>query len=175
MFIFFLCGAPQLFEDAPIDLTLAGSMVTRKVHAPVDMNYHLQAAFEFPSTTVRVNDQVIGQNYTKHCMGLAVSNFDLVSGERIRYEDIPDIERSELGHPIPFRVVIRTANDRSIVVEETFESLCTRGWSEKFKFRDIAWVHLPIGDYVVDVTNLEAQPDLNNVNTTISLRGLTSK
>lgn len=169
MFVLFLCGAPRLFSDEPIDLTIAGSTVTRSVTAPIDMIYGLEVTFEFPSTEARHNDHVVGSTYANLCMGLV--SHDTPEFERIRYEDIPDIQRRVLGVPIPFKVVVRQAKDGSVVVEGTFESLCTTGWSANSKHRDIAWVRLPIGDYIAEVTNLQAQSGLLGVHTTISLHG----
>lgn len=176
LFVLFLCGAPRLFEDIPIDLPVAGATVTREVHASVDMNYGLQMTFKFSSNEARLNDHIVGTAYDKRCMGLLASNFDPVGVERIHAEDIPDRERNGLGRLIPFRVTIRTAKDHSVIVEQTFESLCNSGHNgQNEKYRDIAWIHLPIGDYVVDVTNLQAQPDLLGVRSTLSFHGLQSK
>src|ERR1041385_2875334 len=44
-----------------------------------------------------------------------VGHFDTPGIDRLRYEDIPDIERRVLGLPIPFRVVVRKESDQSVV------------------------------------------------------------
>lgn len=176
LFVLFLCGAPRLFEDVPIDLSVAGATVTREVHASVDMNYGLSLTFKFSSNEARLNDHIVGNNYTKSCTGLLTSNFEPVGVEYIHAVDIPDTERKWLGHLIPFRVSIRTATNQSVIVDQTFESLCNSGHNgQNEKYRDIAWIHLPIGDYVVNVTNLQAQPDLLDVHSTLSFHGLQSK
>ena len=174
MFVLFLCGAPSPFSDEPVDLTITGTTVRQSITIPVEMNYALALTFEFPSDEARLNDQIVGGNYTRSCMGL-VSHFDIPGIERIRYEDIPDIERRVLGLPIPFKVVVRKETDDSVIVDQTFESLCTTGWSEKKKYRDIAWLQLPSGYYIVEVTNLHGQPDLTGVKTTLALRGIQHK
>lgn len=174
LFVLFLCGAPRLFSDEPIDLTIEGFSVTRSVTASIDMTYELVMTFEFPSNEARLNDQIVGDNYTKSCMGLV--SHEIPGIERIRYEDIPDIERRVLGRPIPFNLVVRKATDHSVIVDQTFQSLCCSGHNaQKEKYRDIAWVRLPIGDYIAEVTNLQGQPDLTGINTTISFRGLQRK
>ena len=104
-----------------------------------------------------------------------VGHFDTPGIDRLRYEDIPDIERRVLGLPIPFRVVVRKESDQSVVLDQTFESLCTTGWSKRTKYRDIAWLRLPSGYYMAEVTNLHEQPDLTGVKTTLTLRGIEHK
>jgi Domain of unknown function (DUF5625) len=174
MIVLFLCGAPRLFSDEPIDLTIGGSSFTRSVTAPIDMTYALVLTFEFPSVEARLHDQIAGSTYANLCMGLV--SHDTPEFERIRYEDIPDMQRRVLGLPIPFKVVVQKATDGSVMVDHTFQSLCiTSIDGRKKKQRDIAWLQLPIGDYTVKVTNLQAQSDLPNVHTTISLHGKQAK
>lgn len=172
MFVLFLCGAPMPFSDEPIDLTVAGTTVTKSITIPVEMNYALQMTFEFPSVEARLADQIVGENYTRSCIGL-VSHFDIPGIERIRYEDIPEIERSVLGVSIPFKVVVRSTTDRAVLVDQTFQSLCVTGHNgEKEKYRDIAWLRLPSGYYIAEITNLQEQSGLTGVKTTISFHGI---
>ena len=174
MFVLFLCGTPSPFSDEPVDLTTTGTTVRKAITIPVEMSYALAVTFEFPSDEARLNDQIVGSTYAQSCMGL-VSPDDIPELERIRYEDRPDMERRLLGLPIPFHVVVRKATDHSVIVDHTFESLCTTGWSEKTKYRDIAWLQLPSGYYIAEVTNLHGQPDLTGVKTTLALSGIQRK
>lgn len=170
MFVLFLCGTPSPFSDEPVDLTITGTTVRKSITIPVEMNYGLALTFEFPSVEARLNDKIVGSTYANLCMGLVSA--DTPEFERIRYEDIPDMQRSGLGLPIPFKVVVRKETDGSVMVDHTFQSLCITGHNaEKEKYRDIAWLQLPIGDYTVEVTNLQGQSGVSGVKTTLALRG----
>jgi hypothetical protein len=170
MFALFLCAAPYPFEDEPVDLTTAGSTIRKSITIPAEMTYVLEVAFEFPSDEARLKDQIVGSNHARSCLSF-VSDFDIPGVDRIRYEDIPDIERRQLGSLIPFHVVIRKKADQSVVVDRTFESLCTTGLGEKTKYREIAWMKLPRDYYALEVTNLHGQPGLTGVKTTMNLHG----
>lgn len=160
MWIASLCAFPPLFSDEPIDIAATGATIKKPFHAPVEKSYPLAVTFEFPSLEARLNDQVVGDRYSDKCQG------------DIRYEEIPEIQRKGLGRPILFRVVLRKAADRSVVLDRTFVSLCTTSHDGKnSKTRTIGWFPLEIGDYVAEVSNLEAQSGLPGVKTTISLYG----
>ena len=149
MFVLFLCGAPWPFSDEPVDLSVAGATVTKSFTAPVDISYALAVTFEFPSVEARLNDQIVGDRFSEDCLGN-------VRFGASRYEEIQEIKRIGLGLPIPFKVVIRKLTDRSVIVDQTFQSLCissSNGESEKT--RDIAWLQLPIGDNLVEVTSVQ--------------------
>ncbi|HYD61685.1 MAG TPA: DUF5625 family protein [Noviherbaspirillum sp.] len=155
-----LCAFPPLFSDAPIELAVAGATVTRSFTVPVEKGYPLALNFRFPSVEARLGDQIVGDRHDEKCNGKA------------RYEEIPEIQRSGLGRPIPLKVVVRKTADRSVVVEQTFESLCiTSHNGTNAKTRTIGWLTLPIGDYIAEITNLQAQPGFSGVVTTVSLYG----
>lgn len=160
MWIAGLCAFPPLFSGEHIDLSLTGASITRSFQVPVEKNYPLAVTFEFPSIEARLADQVVGDRYSEKCQG------------DIRYEEIPEAQRKGLGQPIPFRVVIRKAENRAVVFDKTFVSLCRTSHDLKnSKTRTIGLVPLTVGDYVAEVTNLEAQSILPGVKTTISLYG----
>jgi hypothetical protein len=160
MWIAGLCSFPPLFAEEPIGLNAAGASITKPFHAPVEKSYPLAVSFYFPSTEARLKDQVVGDRFDNNCQG------------ETRYEDIPEIQRKGLGRPIPFKVVIRKKADSSIVLSRTFVSLCVTSHDGKSgKTRIVGWLPLPIGDYIAEVTNLEAQPGLATVSTVLSLYG----
>jgi len=160
MWILTLCAFPPLFSGEPINLNKAGATVIRSFTVPVEKSYPLAVTFEFPSVESRLNDQIVGDRFSENCQGI------------IRYDEIPEIKRHGLGLPIPFKVIVRKAADRSIVIDQTFESLCeTSSNGTNAKTRTIGWLALPTGNYIVEVTNLQVQPNLTDVNTTISLYG----
>ncbi len=160
MWIAGLCSFAPLFADEPLGLNVAGASITRAFHVPVEKSYPLALSFHFPSTEARLKDQIVGDRSDNNCQG------------DVRYEDIPEIQREGLGRPIPFKVVIRKKADSAIVLSRTFVSLCVTSHDGKSrKTRIIGWLPLPIGDYIAEVTNLQAQPGLTTVSTVLSLYG----
>ena len=160
MWIAGLCAFPPLFSGEHIDLSVTGASVTKSFDAPVEKSYPLAVTFEFPSIEARLSDQIVGDRYSDKCQG------------EIHYEKIPEVQRKGLGRPIPFRVVIRKAVDRSVVLDRTFVSLCVTSHNGKnAKTRTIGWLPLAVGDYVAEITNLEGQSSLHGVKTEISLYG----
>lgn len=158
MWIAGLCAFPPLFSGEPIDLSHEGASIIRSFHAPVEKGYLLAVKFDFPSTEARLADKVVGDRYSEMCQG------------EIPHSDIPDAQRKGLGQPIPFRVVIRKAADRAVILDRTFISLClTSDDGKNSKTRTIGWVQLAVGDYMAEITNLERQSGLPSVKTTISL------
>ena len=163
MWVTSLCAFPPLFSDVPIKLAVTNATATSTFTAPVDKIYPLDITFEFPSVEARINDQIVGDRYIETCIG------------NVRYDEMPEVQKKGIGRPIPFKVVVLKAADRSIVINQTFESKCITSHNGTEKIRTIGWLRLPVGDYVAEVTNLQAQSDLSNVTTTISLDGGSGK
>lgn len=160
MWIVGLCAFPPLFSEEYIDLSVTGASITKSFEVPVEKSYPLAVTFEFPSTEARLSDQIVGDRYSDKCQG------------DIRYEDIPEAQRKGLGQPIPFRVVIRKAADRSVVLDRIFVSLCETSHNGKSaKTRTIGLLPLLVGDYVAEITNINGQPSLSGIKTAISLYG----
>lgn len=153
-----LCAVSPPFSGVPIDLAHSGTRMTKSFRVPVAKQYLLARTFQIASVEARLADQAVGDRFDRNCEG------------KIRYEDIPERERIGLGRPIPFRVVVRRAADRSVLVDETFVSLCLVSHDgHGAKTRTIGWLALPVGDYMAEVTNLQAQPALAAVGASISL------
>lgn len=159
MWITTLCGFPPLFADEPMALSREGSSITREFEAPVDLKYPLTIDFEFESTQARLDDAIVGERFDENCWGTK------------RHEQIPEQQREGLGRPMPFRVVIRHAADRAVVLDRVFTSLCITSHRDNVKRRTIGWLELPRGHYTAEVTNLEAQAGLEHVVTRVSLVG----
>ncbi|NML18259.1 DUF5625 family protein [Azohydromonas caseinilytica] len=159
MWITALCGFPPLFADEPIALSREGSTITREFEAPVDLKYPLNIDFEFESTQARLDDSIVGYRFDANCWG------------NKRYDDIPERQREGLGRPMPFRVMIRHAADRAVVLDRVFDSLCITSHRDNLKTRTIGWLELRRGQYTAEVTNLEAQAGLEHVVTRVSLVG----
>jgi hypothetical protein len=155
-----LCAFPPLFSEH-IDLNTPGTSITKSFRVSLETSYRLAVDFEFPSNEARLSDQIVGDRYSEKCRG------------DIHYEEIPEVQRGGLGQPIPFRVVIRTTADHTVVLDRTFVSLCVESHDgNKEKTRTIGgWLPLAIGDYVAEITNLEGQSGLQDVKTKIYLSG----
>ena len=163
MWITTLCSFPPLFSNEPITLLTSDAMISKAFFAPVSKSYALAITFEFPSTQARIEDQVVGTRFDKNCYGTTP------------YEEIPEAKRLGLGRQIPFKVTVRNAKNQVIVDEKIYHSLCVTGHMGAKKSRTIGWLTLKRGKYTIEVTNLQAQPDLLNVNTQISLHAGYSK
>lgn len=155
MWLTSLCVFPPLFSDEPIELSVKDSSTTKIFKVPVDKKYQLTVSFEFESIQKRLEDQIVGK--TGDC-------------SNVIYEEISESSRKDYGRPIPFKVVVRRADDRAIVLDKEFVSLCVAYHDLKtIKGRTIGWIELPRGKYVAEVTNLVAQSGLKNTKTKVSL------
>ena len=153
MWIVGLCVFPPLISDVSLPLSSAGAAATASFSVPVDKNYQFILEFEFGSTEARLQDKIVGSNYRAEC----------------EKEPAALLGNPEYGRPIPVRVVIRKAQDRSIVVDRNFISLCMLGHMSNKKSRGVGWVTLARGDYTVEIANLVAQDHLADIKTSISL------
>jgi hypothetical protein len=112
----------------------------------------------FSSTEARLRDEMVGDGQTS---SFCTSNID--------HDAIPKRERSGLGLPIPFKVVVRTEPGGTPVVEETFHSLCTMGHMTNYKIRNMSRLYLNEGNHRIEVYNLEPQPAFAGVKVQMSL------
>ena len=161
MFVATLCEFPPLIPNEPFALTTAGTTVTKEFEAPVDKAYSFELVFEFPSGTKRLNDQLVGSWPLEYC------------GDNVKYEDIykdiPETQRIKMGHPIPIRIIVRNSVDRSIVVDQSYMTLCSSGFTDTMKWRPIGRVTLNRGKYIAEITNLQSQPAFNTAKTMFTL------
>ena len=148
-----LCVFPPLIPNISLPLGHAGTAVTQPFFVPVDKKYLWTLNFEFTSVEARLDDKIVGSNFDSRCLSAPES---LNS-------------RSEFGRPIPIRIVVRRANDRTVVVDTAFQSLCIHGHVDNKKSRAVGWVELTRGEYIAEITNVVAQRDLSGVVTTVSL------
>lgn len=153
MWIAGLCFFPPLIGNTAFPLNAVGSTVSAPFAVPVDKSYQFVLQFEFSSTEARLQDKIVGSSYRTEC-----------DKDPAALTDKP-----EFGRPIPIRVVIRNAKDRSIVTDEKFTSLCVLWHVDNKKTRGIAWVKLTRGEYIAEVTNLTAQDGLASIKTFIAL------
>jgi hypothetical protein len=157
MFIAFLCSFPPLINNQPVSLETAGMVLSTPFTVRVDKSYGFELEFVFPSVEARLRDEIVGSRYDVYCKG------------DVRYEDIPKTETNGLGRPMPFQVVVRRKSDRVVVLDRSFQSLCTFAHVDSKKYRYIGWVPLPAGEYIAEIFNLAPQSGLEGVKTNISL------
>ena len=153
MWIAGLCTFPPLINDASLPLSSAGAAVTTPFSVPVDKDYKFILEFEFKSAEARLRDMIVGGSYRTEC----------------EKEPAALLGKPEYGRPIPVRVVVRKAKDRTVVIDQQFTSLCVVGHVANRKSRGIGWVSLTRGEYTAEITNVDAQEDMTDIKTSISL------
>ncbi|KJC44755.1 hypothetical protein UP09_13875 [Bradyrhizobium sp. LTSP885] len=158
MWITGFCAFAPLIPATEVSLRDPGLILSREFHAPVDTSYLLNLRFVFPSTESRIKDRLVGDGRTS----------DYCDSD-IQYDAIPDHERSGLGLPIPFRVVVRSEPEGASVVERTFHSLCHAAHARNDKHRTIGRLDINRGSYRIEVTNLQPQIAFGDIKTEISL------
>jgi hypothetical protein len=159
MFISNACAFPPLVLHEPLSLTTAQSSASAAFTVKVEKTYTIALAFEFPDVAALGRDQVVGSRYDSNCE------------PGVKFEDIPAVQREGLGNPIAVHVVVRRRSDQALVIDQDFTSLCLVGTATATptKSRQVGRIALTRGDYVMEVTNLQAQPGLDGVKTSFSL------
>jgi Domain of unknown function (DUF5625) len=159
MWITGLCVFWPPLPPTEISIQDTGLILNKEFNAPVDKSYLLLLRFTFPSNEARLKDELVGAWRTS---SFCTSN--------IEYDAIPQRERSSLGLPIPFRIVVRTNPAGTPLVEQTFHSLCTSGHNlSDGKYRDVGRIELKEGAYRIEVYNLQPQPAFRGVKVQMSL------
>lgn len=153
MWITGLCSFPPLIKDVAMPLDAAGASVKAPFSAPVDKSYQFILSFDFKSVEARLQDSIVGRNFREECYTAPATL----------------IGQSEYGRPIPIKVVVRRANDQSVVIEKEFTSLCVLSHGGNRKSRNVGWVTLSRGEYIVEMTNVVAQEGLADTKTYIAL------
>jgi hypothetical protein len=162
MFVSGLCAFPPLIKQEPISLAKAGSAASKEFVVPVDKPYFFDLAFEFPSVEAFRRNQVAGPGHGNYCE------------DDVKIEDLPAVRPANLGRLIPIHVVVKRTSDKHVVVDQTFVSSCGTG-SSGTDHPTIWWrigrVELTRGEYIAELTNVEAQSGLEGVKTTVYLVG----
>jgi hypothetical protein len=157
MWAAFLCTFPPLIDDTEISLERSGLVLNQSFEAPVGKSYSLYLNFVFPSVEARLHDVIVGDRYRPECIELK------------RYDDIPEKIRIGLGRPIPLRVVVRKSEDKSVILEQTFQSWCSAWHAGSTKGRIVGFVSLEHGAYTIEVFNEQVQTGLSEIKTYIGL------
>lgn len=159
MYVSSLCAFPPLVKHAPLPLASAQSSASAAFTVQVEKTYTIVLAFAFPDAAALRRDEIVGSRYDSHC------------GPDVKYDQIPLAQRAGLGRPIPLHVVVRRASDRAVVMDQEMTSLCkvSTQFEPPIASRQIGQIALGRGDYVIDVTNLQAQDGLEGVKTSFSV------
>jgi len=157
LYITTACAFPPLFHAEPLPLRQAGTTIVKEFEAPVGKPYSLLLVFQFPSPAAIRADEIAGSRYDGNC--------------RRDYSDIPEPQRAGLGRPIPFHVLIREKKTGTVALDRVFNSLCLTSSSGNGheKSRTVARFGLAAGTYVAEIRNMQSQPGLDDVTTTMSL------
>lgn len=158
MFVTGQCAIPPLFDGVPIRMDRADATATARFKAPVDKSYPLLVTFTFADADARRRDVVIGERHDSYCDGRP-------------HAQVPPFARDGLGRPIPLRIVVRAARDGTVVAERSVESLCICSHGPLDKSRHLTNIALRRGEYIAEVTNLAAQPELAGVRAELMLAG----
>lgn len=156
------CVFPPLFDDVAIDLTQPGAVASQEVEVQVPLDYQLHLRTRFSSDEARVADKVIGGYVDGHC-------------GTTRRLPAPEGVRVRMGTPIRFQVRVVALPSQDVVLDESFESLCSIGHAGDSKWRDVAVLPLEAGRYRVTVGAPEGQPTLAGTRNFLSLNAPRNK
>jgi hypothetical protein len=126
------------------------------------MGYFLAATFRFPSTRERIGDTVVGSSFDTKCYGTDAK----------RVEDFPESARGQLGRPLRLKVTIKREPSGSIAYSQEIASICRAGHNgAAIKSQVLDLIPLAEGSYSIEVTNLEARPDLDSLHPNLIMYG----
>jgi len=161
MWISMLCGFPPLIPETDIDLENPGIVLNTTFEVSVEKSYVLLFSFYFPTDQDRVNDHIIGRydQYCKWCLTECDPN------NIIRDEE----DRKLYGKVIPVRIIVRKLSDSTIVIDKTFQTMCSIAAGTNDKIREIGWIKLAEGKFSLEIINISGQPELKGIQTKIML------
>jgi len=152
-----MCTFPPLFDNVTLNVSEVNSSISVDFEVEVERNYNLEMSFAFASKMLYKEDDVVGSRYSQYCF------------DNVKFKDIPLKERTNLGKPLEFTVLVKEKESKLIVYDETIESLCITSHRYNSKVRLLAKIPLKEGEYIVNVTSLNSYKSLNDVNTTLTL------
>lgn len=144
------CAFPPLFHDEALPLQQAQASFVREFEAPVGKTYFLDLRFHFPTAQAREADTVVGSRHEVDCQR---------DGR----------QQAGAGRPIPIQVLIREQRSGKLVLNSVADTLCMSDGTSLVKQRRVARLELARGTYIAEIRNLESQPWLDGVKTTVSL------
>jgi hypothetical protein len=159
MWILSLCAFPPPIPPVDISLEKPGLALTTKFEVPVDRTYPLILEFDFPTAQDRVNDKIVGTGYDEHCK------------DETKHDAIIDKNPEIYGKVIPIRVVIKEVFGSVVVLDKTFRSSCSFSVGITDKDREVGYLKLARGQYLIEIINISGQPELKGIQTRIMLAG----
>ena len=159
LYVVSACAFPPLLRDSALPLQQANARLVAQFEAPVSKPYALILNFDFPSAASVRQDEVVGSNYSASCQS--------------EYAAIPDAHRASLGRPIPIHVRIREKETGTVALDRVVNTLCMTSSGPNGagyrKTRTAARIALAAGNYLAEITNMEAQKGLDGVRTSVAL------
>ncbi len=154
-----LCEFPPLMKDVQMKLGEAGTVVTADVEVPVDLSYALMLEMSNPAGESLSKQEVliIGDRRIEDC----ADDVDLAK--------VPKQARASFGRPMAFKVEVRHKPDNALVYARTVNTLCVASKWANQRSRSLGNFALVRGAYTVRIENVEAQPGLEHLNTTVVL------
>ncbi len=163
MYPLFLCASSPLIPETDISLLESGVVLKTIFKARIEKSYKLILSFYFPKDQDRDKDNIIGgpgyDGYCRSCLEECNSNRMSESEEY----------RKSYGTMIPIRVIVTKLSDSTVVVDKTFQTVCSIASGANDKWRDIGWIKLTEGKYSIEIINTTAQPELKGIQTKIGL------
>jgi hypothetical protein len=153
-----LCAFPPLLDEAPIDVSSPGTVLSSNFRAPVSKGYFLSVTYTFPTTEDRIKDTIVGSTTsTDPCYGKEAKQFDSYA----------ESVRSSLGKPLRLKVTVRKPNGE-VIYSQSLASVCQAGHDlAARKTQVVSLFELPEGELSIDVENIEPRQDLTIMRPTL--------
>jgi hypothetical protein len=155
MYLASACAFPPLVDQQAFPLQQADARTVTQFEAPVGKTYFLELNFHDGAASGVGADDIAGSYPYQDC------GHD--------YATIPAARRATMGPPIPLQVLVREKRTGTVRVDQVFNVQCAVSWGAQTVTRTAARFALPAGAYVMEVRNLESQPWVGKLRTTVSL------
>ena len=155
MFLASACAFPPLVDQQALPLQKADARAVTEFEAPVGKTYFLELNFHDGAASGMRTDDIAGTYPYQDC------GHD--------YAAIPAARRATMGPPVPLHVLVREKRTGRVRIDGVFNVQCAVSWGFETVTRTAARVTLPAGTYVLEVRNLQSQPWVGKVRTTVSL------
>lgn len=154
------CVFPPPLPETPVSLSAPGQVLSAQFDVPVSKGYFLSLAVGFPSIEARLNDNRIGAKYDVPCYGKYAKTV----------EDFPKARHEDLGKPVRLQVVVKKLPDGTVIFSKAIASICRAGHDlATRKIQVLAHAEFSEGKYLIEVTNIEARPDLADLTTSLKI------
>lgn len=155
MYLASACAFPPLFDGEALPLQQADARLVKEFKAPVGKSYFLALNFHDAEASGMRTDDIVGSHPYQDC------GHD--------YAEIPPARRADMGPPIPLHIVVREKSTGKVWIDQVSNVQCSVSWGAQTVTRTAARIALPAGLYVMELRNLQSQPWVRRVRTTVSL------